>query len=386
MKYLEILGEKLAVKTSYSFLTKANCPRLLRKNYIEKPPEKTVRVAAERGKAAHRVAEELTTHVLDEGMDVQDIHDELLVESVERHTPYVISSEIGDILEWLKLWRDRFVLRRHELVEGVEAKLSIDDAYDECTFDEASYRGVLDLFFLDRDHAIVYDWKSQPNILGQGDLDKQRQFTFYCWLIWKIYPHITRFTAYLWYFRYGFAQATTRTIDDLTTFEDFLILRERKISEIESWDPIAGKHCGYCDYMHDCPLALDLSPDNPRIINQDQAVLAAQRITVMEALTKALKDGLKTYVKKNDEIMMEDRWVYGYKPGTSIFWKLPEVLPVLEAHGHELSEFTNMNNAGIKKIIKTAKKEEEMGFAAELEGLSHEKKTTKFQGYQKPPE
>ena len=293
MKKLTILGQELNVKLSPSFIKNAACPFYLKCNYVDRVENRYIRVAAERGKAAHEAIYELLLGCVERELPPAELPDGLIRDAVQKHTPHTILSEVGNIFAWVRLWAERFRLPAH--VIGLEEKIGLDDDYNEAAFADSSYRGIVDLLQIKQEHAIVTDWKSQPHIMNQAELDENEQLTFYCWLVWKLYPEVEKFTARIWYLRYGFYGETVRTEEDLDAFEHTLIIKERKISEIANWDPIPGSHCQYCDYILQCPIALDLSPDNTEIISQKQAVIAAMKLTVIKKLTDQLTTGLKRY-------------------------------------------------------------------------------------------
>jgi hypothetical protein len=389
VKLIEVLGETLKVRYSHSFGKNALCPRSLKLHYIDKVDERFVRVAAERGRSAHQALYELIQYCLDEKIDVADLADELIREAVERSTPHAIMSEVGLIFGWLRLWRERFQIPRN--LYGIEEKIAIDDEFEDCNWEDASYRGIIDLLQISGSHATVTDWKSQPHILSKTDLDDAsasdvaEQLTFYCWLAWKLYPYLETFSARIWYLRYGFYSETSRTEADLEAYEHTLMIKEKKISEIDSWDPIPGKQCTYCDFIHTCPLANDLSPDNREVITQEQAVLAAQRVYTMDALSKELKGKLKTYVNSNDEVSFGSDHVWGYHKRESPSWPVEKVEEILRDHDRDLSEVAKVDSNKMKKFLKTAAREDVVleGAIRDVEEVKH---TTTFKGSQKKPD
>lgn len=380
MKKLVVLGQELKLKWSPSFEVKAACPFYLKANYIDRVTDRYLRIPAERGKASHAVVDEILNYCVDNDIVPKDIPDDTVRESLERHASHHIYHEIANVFTWCRLWKQRFKLPAE--VIGIEEKVGIDEDFDECDFSDASYRGIIDLLQIKDDHAVITDWKSQPNILSQTDLDEHQQGTFYCWLISKMYPDVETFTFKIWYLRYGFQMSTTRTIEDLEIFEQALMIKEKKIMEIDNWDPIPGPQCQYCDVIHRCPIALDLSPDQPAIISQEQAVIAAQKITVMETLMKELKAGLKDYVKANDDILIGDNWIYGFKHIESDRWDIAKVANLLEEYDHDLSDYANLDTKKIKKLIKLASREDH-ALERALRDLTETKNSTKFQGYKR---
>lgn len=383
MKVLKVLGQELKLKLSPSFLNNAACPAYLKFHYVDKVGEQFIRIAAERGSAAHGAIAELLEYAMKERMEVQDIPNGMLREALQKHLPHKIIADVALVYGWIELWRDRFKIPNN--IHGIEDKIALDDEYDECAWDNAAYRGILDLNQISGTHCTITDWKSQPHIMGQGELDEHEQLTMYCWLAWKLYPHLKSFTARIWYLRYGFYGETTRTVEQLEAFENALMIKEKKVLEIDSWDPIPGKHCQYCDYIHRCPLAQDLSPNNPEVITQEQAVLAAQRVTVMDALSKELKSKLKLYVDNNDDVMIGDKWVYGYRHSQSVKWDAEETEEVLREHGHSLSEVASVDAKRMKKFLKEQARENPP-LEVMLNDIKKEKHATQFKGHQRGSE
>lgn len=378
MKRLTINGQELKVQISPTFLQNSACPLYLKLHYVDRIDERFVRIAAERGKAAHAAIAELIKYCMDNRMAVQDIEDEMLREALQRNLSPQIMTEISEVYSWLRLWRERFKLPKN--IHGVEERVAIDDEYDECDWKEASYRGIVDLQQVTGTHAIVTDWKSQPHILAQSELDVFEQGTFYCWLMWKMYPHLETFTFRLWYLRYGFYAETHRTQEDLAAFENALIIRENVLMQIDNWEPLPGAHCQYCDFIHLCPIAQDLSPSNPEIITQEQATLAGQQLTVLEVKVKALKDGLKKYVNKNDNVRLAAGFEWGYKHSSGVEWKADEVENALRERDRDLSEVANVGVKQMKKLIK-ALQTEDPALAQILKDLAKPKHKTEFKGF-----
>lgn len=386
MKILKIGNDELKLRLSPSFIQNAACPRYLKWRYVDKVGQTWVRIEAERGSACHEAIATLLQYCLDERIEVRDISDEMIKEAVDKHLPHTIINEAGLVFQWLRLWRDRFEIPRD--VYGIEAKLAIDDEFEESSWDDASYRGILDLMQVRGSHCIITDWKSQPHVVPESELhqpigsDIAEQMTFYAWLAWKMYPQLESFTVRVFYLRYGFYSETRRSLEDLEMFEQTLMIKERKISQIDSWDPIPGRHCQYCDYIHMCPIAQDMSPGNPEIITQEQAIRAAQRITVMEALVKADKGRLKLYVNANDNVMIGDNWIYGYNHKRSTVWKASDTEPALRESGYDPIDVMNVDVKKMKKLLKeAARKDPEL--ATKLEAIAQEKHKTEFKGYRK---
>lgn len=383
MRSIIILGEKLDIKMSHSFANKAACPRGLKLNYVDKDKGKLVRVAAERGKGAHSAISFLMSICIEKEIQPKELSNNEILDAVTTHTAQCVVSDIGLILEWVKLWAENWVISENYV--GHEEKVALDIKFNECDFSNGSYRGVLDLIEIDGTHAIVTDWKSQPHILPKGELDNPigegtpRQLSGYAWLASKLYPHLKTFTVRIFYLRYGFYHESDRTLEDLSLYEEMMLMQEQKISEIDNWDPIPGKHCQYCDWIHSCPLAQDLS--NDQIISEDQAVAAARRVHVMDSLSKELKLGLKDYINENGNVCIGDEYGFGFQKKTSPTWPSDKAEAVLENHSRKLSEVANVNSVRMKKFIKEAYNDKDSELVEDLYEIEKPKHYTRFEGY-----
>jgi len=379
VKIIEINGVKVGIKFSHSFRQIMSCPFALEKRYVSHEKEVFVRLPAERGKALHAVKDSLVGYCLDQEVELETVTDEQVRDEIAKFTIHAVVSEIGDILEWVCLWRDRFRIPKH--IYGHEERIALNDEFDECDWDDASYRGIIDLLEIDGDHATIWDWKSQANILSQTDLDVHDQVTMYAWLVSKMYDHVTSFSCRIWYSRYGFYQTTVRIQEDLDRLENVMLIEETKLAEIKSWDPIPGTQCGWCDYIRKCPIACNLSPaDMDVIATQEQAIIAAQQLSVMDALGKQIKENLRAYVKRNDNVRIGDNWCYGYRHSTSETWDPKELAKVLPDFELDLAELVNVDSTAMKKLIKAAKKDDPELEEA-LADITHEKHSTRFGGH-----
>jgi hypothetical protein len=380
-KILEINGDKLTIKLSPTFIDKAACPRYLKLHYVDKVDERWVRVAAEKGTAVHAAIAELIELCQEASVQPSALSLDQIAESVARHTRHRLLPETGEIMAWTRLWAERYQISKH--LVGSEETVALDHEFEDTEWESASYRGILDVIDINKNHLTVTDWKSQPHILNQAELDAHEQGTMYCWLASKLYPHIDTFTFRIWYLRYGFYAETTRTAADLEAFERTLMIKEQKILEIDNWDPIPGKHCQYCDVINHCDLAQDLSLTNTNIISHEQAIKAAQRITVTEVLLKELKSQLKNYVKENDAVVIGEassRWVWGFRSKESTYWKAEELAEVLSEHGHELAEVASVDARKMKKLVKQAAKDNPE-LEADLAKIERTRVKAEFRGY-----
>jgi hypothetical protein len=385
MKKLTVLGQDVRVRVSPTFLQNAACPLNLKLTYVDKVEDHFLRVSTIRGSAAHEAIADLTKMAVDEEMPFNELTDDDVIAAVQKHTPHEIYAELGNILRWVRLWRDRYQYSK-DLV-GFEERLAVYDTpnWDEAPWDEADIRGILDWIEINNvhRHCIITDYKSRAGILSQGELDAHEQLSFYAWLVSKFYPHVETFTVRIWYLQYGFAGETSRTAQQIADYEDQMRLQIAKVLDIQSWDPIPGDHCGVCNFIHMCPVAKDLGPVPPEIISQTQAVEAASRIRVMEVLTSEMKKKLRKYVVANDAVRIGGDFVYGFKAHTSKAWDVRKVQEVLQRFGMDLpgADIVNLDKRKITKLIKSARNNENEELADALEELAYKETSTDFKGY-----
>ena len=373
-----ILGCELPVRLSPSFLQKAACPLCLKWTYIDQILTRYMRRNALRGQAAHEAAAELTSICLHEHLPVGKLSDEQLRTAVAHATPHEIYAEIGNIFNWLGLWRDRFDLLPKNLI-GYEEPISIDERYDETGWEEATYRGIVDVFHKFGKTAVVWDYKSQPNVLSQTALDQHDQGSFYCWLISKFYPQIEEFIFRVWYLRHGFYAETRRSKRDIQLFEQKLLVQKQKLVEIQSWDPIPGEHCGVCDFIDRCPLAEDRSPLPTEIVTPEQAQRVASELRVKEEWAKHAKAKLKVYVEHNDDVELQG-YAYGFRSSERGEWNRRLLGKVLRDFQLEDEEYFNPNGKKLAQLLKRARRQEG-NLLERLEAARALKAKTAFRGY-----
>lgn len=381
MKKLVVLGHELNVKVSPTFLQNAACPLCLKLQYIDRVEDRYIRVSALRGSAAHEAIADLTSIAITDKMPIQELSDDALLSAVSKYTPHEIFAEIGNVLRWVRLWRDRYKINLDHYV-GHEEKMAIDDDGEECAWDTAAFRGIVDYIDIrPGGHCIITDYKSQAGVFSQARLDNHDQLTFYCWLASKFYgTRIKQFSARIWYLQYGFYGETTRTMQDINAFEQQLHVQVEKVMEIDNWNPIPGDHCGLCDFIHLCPVGQDNSEVPQQIVSQTQAVRSAQRLRVLESMTSQLKKGLRSYVEANDAIRLGGDFIYGFRSYDKKKWNPQLVEELLRSNGYSVVEIANLDARKLGKFI-TGLQKSDIALADELEAIVESETRTVFSGY-----
>lgn len=378
MKLLRVLDNELKVRVSPSFLRRAACPLALRLEYVDKVPTRFTRTNARAGTAAHEAIAKLTELAMENRIQPREFDNKVIEEYTMASCGHDLFEQMGEVLEWVTKWRDNFRLD-HKAIVGVEERVAINEQHEECAWDVASYRGILDLIEVHGGKdAVITDHKSQPNVLSQTELDRHEQLTFYCWLNSKFYPSVKTYRARIFYLRYGFYAETERTHADIQAFERILEMKVRKIMDIQSWDPVPGDHCGMCDFVDRCSFATEL-PEVPRhIITQEQAAKAAGYVHVIDNLSKALKAKLRAYVKDNDSVRLDGDIFYGYAPKRSSRYPFSELREILEEAGHDVAELSNLDKRKVTKLLKELRRDGDDETADRIEAIAIEEVKTRF--------
>ena len=131
-----------------------------------------------------------------------------------------------------------------------------------------------------------------------------------------------------------------------------------------------------------CPIATDWSPENREVRSQEQAIIAAQRLSVIDTLRKELVAGLKGYVDGGDDVLIGDDWIYGYRHSVSGKWNPKELKEVLKDSNEDFCDFVNVDVKKVQKLIKTSAREDP-ALEMNLLEIRKEKHRTEFKGYQR---
>ena len=379
---IEVLGETLVIKASPSFLKQAACPRSLHEGYVRKSEDRTVRLEAVRGRVVHEILAELTRLCLERKIQPQRLRPEEARQVIIAALPHEMYDEVGLILAWVALWRERYELSRH--IAGHEDRLAIYFDGREAPWDDADARGIFDEITIEQKLCRVTDYKSQAQILSQQALREHEQMLFYCWMLWRFYPHLDTYSARIWYLRYGFAQEVHYSVDELKRFEERLFVKLELIRKIGSWAPIAGTHCNVCDFVHTCPIGNDASLLPEEILTVSQAKRVAQALRVREGYVSKARSLLKNYVEENGPVELGgatgDRFVYGFKPSLCKSYEDETVLRVLDDHGLPVTDAYKLDRRRLDRTLKKLREEDD-GAAAEIEASATESGTTQFKGY-----
>lgn len=232
-----------------------------------------------------------------------------------------------DVPEVWERFYNSFVLPPME-APGVELQLAFDRNWKPTKYfgDEAYFRLVVDLTYLQSGLAVVQDWKSNRQV--PETVAKNLQLCIYGWGVRQaLYPDAQEVLLRLHFLRYGAEREILLAPGDLDTVPQEL---ETKIAQIEAekaFTPRPGSFCGMCGVTAHCPvMAQALVPVEVMApATREQAEKAAALLLAMEAMDKALKERLKEWVRVNGPIYVGDM-VYGPSLSTSYDFGPQEVV------------------------------------------------------------
>lgn len=323
----------------------------------------------------HSAIDDLMRFTEEEKIKVKDIPFKFVREKLAEYTTPLILSETGMMTECMRNWHDKY--EKSEYLYGIEEKVALDENFKETDWSNGSFRGILDVVDIQGDTCIVTDWKSQINQLTKAEIEDHEQMTHYCWLAWRLYPHLKKFKIRIWYLRYKYYQETERTIEQLKRYEESMMVAIMATERMSNFDPVPGAPCHYCDYQHKCPLLeSDMLPD---AANQESALKVANRLVVMKEWVGTAQKSLKDYVRKNGGVRV-GKGVYEERLQRSTSYDPRELSGVLKDHGLEFLDVANADGRKIKKLVKEAVYEGgDETIEADLEAIAKEKRSNKFQ-------
>jgi len=187
----------------------------------------------------------------------QTISDELL-EKKPDYTVFPIETEAERLVDnALQFVGDRTLV-------GSEQKFGMTEEFEEATYEEGIFRGIVDAIIYDPDDGMeIIDFKT--NYAGYP----KEQLLFYALLLnanFKVLPDK------LTYFSLRLNQAVTHTVTvkELEYFKESLLKQKQEIEATKEFKENPGNHCSLCSFIHKCLLAAK-TLELPEITTPEQA-------------------------------------------------------------------------------------------------------------------
>lgn len=357
---------------SHSKIQLGYCPYAFKRRYIDKD-EGIQRGNALFGQVAHAIIADLIKAQVDgRPYIIEDLY--------EKHVPHVLLPRMGELQGIVGLF-DRFTMNPKDVL-GIEEKVAIDLLGNEAPWDASYLRGIIDLIEVKDKHATVTDHKTQFNILNKEEMDKNEQLTFYCFLAKALYPQLETFTVRIYFARYGIFRTSKRNQVDLDKCIQSMDLKIKAIESIEEWVPIAGQNCGFCSYIHECPLAQydEAGHDLPAVMNDEQAIRWGRLLQVRKAQIKHIEEQLKAYCSEYGSVEISGDYAFGFKPVNYTSWPTKQTLEILDRHGQDFKDHMTFSGVSLNKLTAQARRLDE-DLYGDLIAVQKKEVKTQFKGY-----
>jgi len=273
--YKRVLESKRLAMSYSKFSLYKNCPRNYKRSYIDKIATKP-RYFFSIGLTVHKAMEDLYSY---DGIGEPTL--KFLLDSYKKNwegggyeSPEQEESFFNDGLEWMKNYYE-------EYVKGQWKKAWKTEPYFEAPLQGPRIgAGHLLVGFIDRieenddgTHSI-YDYKTDPLLRTQEEVDNDLQLTMYSWVCEKFFGIKIKDMA-LVFFRFNKIIRTTRTEEDYKKMLELIdglgagILKNTEEASSlppeeadKLFSPKINKYCGGCDFIVDCPLKEDILKKN----------------------------------------------------------------------------------------------------------------------------
>lgn len=180
---------------------------------------------------------------------------------------------------------------------------------------------------------------------------------------------------------------------NLAEIEDEIMTRIAIIEGRTSWEATPHQKCQYCPFISECPLLGDLvvvdengqaHSKNPlgKILDMPQAVKQAGYLSVLEEITKRIKDNLKNHVEKYGPIAIPGK-IYEFKAKEEIDWDRVnkfmknQLYEIFRGYGIDAKEFMGFSQTFTKSLWMLENEE----LLKALSSVLPRKASTEFRGY-----
>ena len=185
--------------------------------------------------------------------------------------------------------------------------------------------GMLDALFVEGiERAIVVDWKDMwglPAAHDEGEDDEVSfkgyfQQRFYAWLIFQNYPTVNEVILRESYVRYTETREAKVRREDAEeirdelaalaerfdrSWEEQVILEQRKVTRRSAFTPTPGKWCSYCIRPSACPIPV-FARGEGRIVDESRAAEVAKQLIVGERVVSEARAALRAYASTRGPI------------------------------------------------------------------------------------
>ncbi|MCK4667040.1 PD-(D/E)XK nuclease family protein, partial [Candidatus Dependentiae bacterium] len=149
--------------------------------------------------------------------------------------------------EWLKTYFDKFISDK-EWKKAVAV-----EKYFEIPIGNYFTIGFIDMIYPCPDGTVeVIDYKTNPEVKTQEQVDKDLQLTLYQYVLEKLGYKVSNIS--LIFMRFGEKVSTLKTPEDLLAFEKYFIESVAKAELEKEYKPQKNEYCNNCQFKSICPL------------------------------------------------------------------------------------------------------------------------------------
>lgn len=261
------------------------------------------------------------------------------------------------------------LLPRIDGIDPNEKVLGLELKFELKTPKGTPFLGSIDkLIELDKNTAVIIDYKSSRMALTQEEADTDVQLSMYDLAVSMLYPQYTNIICALDYLRLG-EVITHRTHVEREQFVGFLDKVYAEIISLgkEGVAPILNQFCGWCDFKSYCPAfkAMVEDPDMilPRIDALDDASFVEAWSTfeaakkIVEARGREFKDQAYTRLSESNSIKGKDTEIFKVQAGRKSY----DAKTVFKIVGtDEFVKMASLNQAGLARYLRDHPEEAEI--------------------------
>ena len=256
-------------------------------------------------------------------------------------------------------------------VIGTEEHLAIrweNNKWVECGWDEADFRGKVDILSISGERATFIDHKTQPFV----ETADTYQMGFYAWMIKVHYPKVKIVESILHFaspeINY-FSEPYGWTEDDISNIETQSRLNVSAIESLESFPEVPNYYCKYCPLLLSCTVAKDFYSKksaygklkNAPVRSATEAVELAETLTVVDEGRSMLNSRLQKFIKEIGPVQIRGK-EYSYKTSEKYEPKSDAdkeaIAEIIRGVGLNPMTYFNIDQSELKKIWRFLSKED----------------------------
>jgi PD-(D/E)XK nuclease superfamily len=228
-----------------------------------------------------------------------------------------------------------------------------------CAWDDedVGLRMKLDLTYVSSPTAKIIDFKTSWAIPTEAVLENSLQTRTYAMGLNAYNPDLQHIETENDYIRFGAKRScgTFGPADHDETWALWLAISDRVERKLDAmrderaWKPTPGSHCYTCLVRTRCPLLTANPPLGDLIITtEEEAVEAAARALVADAVSKAHREALKLWSDQHGEVAIGDQ-VFKYRPRSHVEYDTHAIVVAARELGIEPSAFMRIDSEEIKR-------------------------------------